>query len=99
MLQSDEPVDVILAGGVGRTVAELVDAAFAVVGLDAGDHVRVDAKLVRPSERTPPVGDTTLARERLGWQPEIGFEEMIEEMVLADLAALSATAARGPSAS
>jgi GDPmannose 4,6-dehydratase len=92
MLQADEPVDVILAGGVGRTVRELVDTAFAVVGLKADDHVRVDERLVRSSERTPPVGDPTLARERLGWRPDISFEEMIEEMVLADIAELSASA-------
>ena len=99
MLQADEPIDVILAGGVGRTVGELVEAAFAVVDLDPAPYVRVDPGLVRPSERAAPVGDTTLARERLGWQPEISFEAMIEEMVRADLAELSATAARDPSAS
>jgi GDPmannose 4,6-dehydratase len=92
MLAQDEPADVILASGVGRTVRELVETAFAVVGLDAAEHVRVDPKLVRPTERTPPVGDTTLARERLGWEPETTFEEMIEEMVHADLAALTAVA-------
>jgi len=92
MLQADEPVDVILASGTGRTVRELVDAAFAVVGLDAEEHLRVDSELVRPSERTPPVGDTTLARERLGWEPEISFEAMIAEMVQADLSVLSAVA-------
>jgi GDPmannose 4,6-dehydratase len=92
MLAQDEPGDVILASGVGRTVRELVEAAFAVVGLDAADHVRVDRKLVRSTERTPPVGDITLARERLGWEPETTFEEMIEEMVHADLAALTAVA-------
>jgi GDPmannose 4,6-dehydratase len=95
MSQSDEPVDVILAGGVGRTVRELVDTAFAVVGLKADDHVRVDERLVRSTERTPSVGDPTLARKRLGWRPEISFEEMIEEMVLADLAELSGGAGPG----
>jgi GDPmannose 4,6-dehydratase len=90
MLRQDEPGDVILAGGVGRTVGELVDAAFAVVGLDPAEYVRVNPEFVRPAEGTPPVGDITLARERLGWEPEIGFEAMIEEMVRADLAALSA---------
>jgi GDPmannose 4,6-dehydratase len=90
MLQADEPADVILASGVGRTVRELVDTAFAVVDLDPAAHVRVDPDLVRGPERTPPVGNASLARERLGWQPEISFEEMIEEMVLADLAELSA---------
>jgi GDPmannose 4,6-dehydratase len=92
MLQQDEPGDVILASGVGHTVRELVDTAFAVVGLDAADHVRVDPKLVRGAERTPPVGDVTLARERLGWEPETTFEAMIEEMVRADLAELTAVA-------
>lgn len=92
MLQADEPCDVILAGGRGRTVRDLVDAAFAVVDLDPGDYVRVNPAFVRPPEGTPPVGDTTLARERLGWEPEIGFEAMIEEMVRADLAELAASA-------
>jgi len=90
MLQQDEPGDYVLASGVGHTVRELVDAAFAVVDLDPDDHVRVDAKLKRGPERCPPVGDTTLARERLGWEPEIEFEAMIEEIVQADLAELSA---------
>ena len=88
MLQQDEPGDYILAGGVGRTVGELVDAAFGCVGLDPAEHVRVDERFVRPSERTPSVGDTTLARERLGWEPETSFRAMIEEMVQADLAEL-----------
>jgi len=92
MLAQDEPGDYILAGGVGRTVRELVDAAFAVVDLDPGDYVKVDQKLKRGSERTPPVGDTTLAHERLGWEPETSFQAMIEEMVQADLAALTAAA-------
>ncbi|MGH2901752.1 MAG: GDP-mannose 4,6-dehydratase, partial [Solirubrobacteraceae bacterium] len=88
MLQQDAPGDYILAGGVGRTVGELVDAAFGCVGLDPADHVRVDSALVRAPERTPPVGDTTRARERLGWEAETSFQAMIEEMVQADLAAL-----------
>ena len=88
MLQQDEPGDYVLAGGVGRTVGDLVAAAFAVVDLDPQRHVRSDAKFIRPSERTPPVGDITLARERLGWQPETSFAAMIEEMVRADLAEL-----------
>jgi GDPmannose 4,6-dehydratase len=93
MLQQDEPADYVLAGGVGRTVGELVDAAFASAGLDPAEYVRVDPKLVRPSERTPPVGDISRARERLGWEPETSFEEMLHEMVQADLAQLSASTA------
>ncbi|CAN5228054.1 GDP-mannose 4,6-dehydratase [soil metagenome] len=92
MLQQDEPGDYILAGGAGHTVEELVDAAFGCVGLDPADHVRVYAKPGRGAERSPPVGDTTRARERLGWEPETSFEAMIEEMVQADLAALRVSA-------
>ncbi len=91
MLQQDDPGDYILAGGVARSVRDLVDAAFAVVGLDPDEYLRVDAGLVRAPEPTPPIGDTTLARTRLGWEPEIAFEDMIAEMVRADLAELSAS--------
>jgi len=95
MLQQEEPGDYVLASGVGRTVADLVAAAFAVVDLDPERYVRSDAKFIRPSERTPPVGDISLARERLRWEPETSFEAMLEEMVHADLAALQAS---GPAA-
>lgn len=90
MLQQDEPDDYILAGGAARSVRDLVDAAFAVVGLDSDEHLRVDDALVRAPEGAPRVGDTTRARERLGWEPELSFEEMIAEMVRNDLAELSA---------
>ena len=92
MLRPDEPGDYVLASGAGRTVGDLVAAAFAVVELDPERHVRVDERLVRPSERMPPVGDPSLARERLGWEPETTFEAMIEEMVRADLAELEGRA-------
>jgi GDPmannose 4,6-dehydratase len=93
MLEQDEPGDYVLAGGVGRTVGDLVDAAFGSVGLNPADHVRIDQDLVRPSERTPPVGDISRARQRLGWEPETSFEAMLDEMVQADLAQLGAAAA------
>jgi GDPmannose 4,6-dehydratase len=87
-VEHDEPGDYVLASGVGRTVRELVDTAFAHVGLDPADHVRVDPAFVRPPEATPPVGDPSRARAVLGWQGEISFEDLIGEMVDADLAAL-----------
>ena len=90
MLQQDEPADYVLAGGVARTVGELADAAFGCLGLKAADHVRVDQAFVRPPEITPPVGDPSRARERLGWEPETSFEAMIEEMVRGDLDRLRA---------
>jgi GDPmannose 4,6-dehydratase len=85
MLQSDRPSDYVLASGVGRTVRELTDVAFACVGLRAADHVRFDPALGRPRPATPPVGDPSKARAELGWEPRVGFEEMIAAMVQADL--------------
>jgi GDPmannose 4,6-dehydratase len=85
-----EPGDYVLAGGVGRTVRELVEVAFAHAGLRAEDHLRVDPALVRPPEATPPVGDPTRAREVLGWEPRVGFAELVGAMVDADLEALAA---------
>ena len=65
-LQAREPGDYVLASGVGRTVGDLVEAAFGHVGLDPERHVRVDPALVRPPESTPMVGDPARARDRAG---------------------------------
>jgi GDPmannose 4,6-dehydratase len=85
------PDDYVLASGVGRTVRELVEAAFAVVDLDPSGYVRVDERLVRPAESSPAVGNPARARERLGWSPQISFSELIGEMVAADLLELRVT--------
>jgi len=88
-LRAGEPADYVVASGQGRTVGELVATAFAAAGVrDPDGHVRVDPAFVRPPEATPPVGDPTRARERLGWAPRWTFEAMIGEMVAADLQAL-----------
>jgi GDPmannose 4,6-dehydratase len=85
MLASAEPGDYVLASGVGRTVQQLVEVAFARVGLDPAAHVRVDDSLVRAHEPTPRIGDPERARQRLGWVPELSFEQLIERMVDHDL--------------
>ncbi|MEA2358120.1 MAG: GDPmannose 4,6-dehydratase [Solirubrobacteraceae bacterium] len=87
-LRADEPGDYVIASGVGRTVRDLVAAAFAAVDLDWREHVRVDPDLVRPPEPVALVGDPSRARERLGWEPRRSFEDLVEEMVAGDLAAL-----------
>jgi GDPmannose 4,6-dehydratase len=87
-LQADEPDDYVVASGAGRTVRELVTAAFAAVDLDWEEHVRIDETFVRPPEPVALVGDPTRARDRLGWLPEHSFEDLVAEMVQADLAAL-----------
>jgi GDPmannose 4,6-dehydratase len=92
MLAEPEPGDYVLASGVGRTVRELVRVAFACVDLDPDQHLRLEPDPLRARERTPAVGDPSKARERLGWEPRVGFEELIGEMVAADLARLAAPA-------
>ncbi|MGA7706052.1 MAG: GDP-mannose 4,6-dehydratase [Solirubrobacteraceae bacterium] len=90
MLQQERPEDYVLASGVGRTVAELADIAFACVDLEAERYIRIDPKLVRAPERTPSVGDPTRARTQLGWEPELSFEQLVRRMVEFDLRELQA---------
>jgi len=92
MLQQEQPDDYILASGIPHTVRELADAAFAYVGLEAERYLRSDASRVRATESTPNVGDPSKARERLGWEPHVTFEELVERMVQADLRSLQALA-------
>lgn len=94
-LRHDEPGDYVLASGTPRTVGDLVDAAFAAAGVDrrapdGSDRVLVDPRFVRPPERWPPVGDPSRARDVLGWRPQTTFEQLVAEMVDADLARLGA---------
>jgi GDPmannose 4,6-dehydratase len=94
MLQQEHPEDFVLASGVGHTVADLAEMAFACVGLEAEQYLRVDPKLVRAPERCVSVGDPSNARKRLGWEPQLSFEQLVERMVQADLRALGAVAGR-----
>jgi GDPmannose 4,6-dehydratase len=76
-----------LASGVGHTVEQFAEAAFACVGLEAGRYLRVDEARVRAPESTPSVGDPTKAREQLGWTAQLSFEQLVERMVRADMRA------------
>jgi GDPmannose 4,6-dehydratase len=89
IVQQDEGDDYVIASGVSRTVGELVEAAFGHVGLDPEPYVVVDPEFVRPPDPVPLVGDPSKAASRLGWEPEVGFEEMVAAMVDADLRQLS----------
>jgi len=84
-LRHDEPGDYVFASGVGRTVDELVDAAFAAAGVVREGRVEVDPRFVRAPEPWPPVGDPSKARGVLGWEPRTSFRQLVEEMVAADL--------------
>ena len=81
MLQQDDPDDYVIATGTSRTVGEFCEVAFAHVGLDWRQHVVVDERFLRPAEVYTLLGDATKAREKLGWEPEVGFEEMVQQMV------------------
>ena len=86
LARADEPGDCVFASGIGRTVGDLVDLACREAGV--APRVTVNPAFVRPADRWPLVGDPTLARERLGWVPEIPFERTVADMVATDLAEL-----------
>ncbi len=86
MLQHDEPQDFVVATGVKHTVRQFADAAFKSVGLNYEDYVQIDPAFLRPAEVDQLLGDPSKAKRILGWQPEVSFEQMIEDMVRADLA-------------
>jgi GDPmannose 4,6-dehydratase len=88
MLQQDEPEDFVVATGKTHSVRELLDVAFGYLSLDPADYVRVDERFIRPADVDRLVGDATKAREKLGWVPEVTFEELISMMIKHDLALL-----------
>ena len=90
MLQRDRPDDYVIATGVSHSVRDLVRAAFAHVGLEWKDRVRVDPNLLRPAEVDHLIGDPGKARRELGWQPTVDFQGLVEMMVDADIEQLSA---------
>ncbi|MGA7924726.1 MAG: GDP-mannose 4,6-dehydratase [Candidatus Sulfotelmatobacter sp.] len=92
MLQQDVPEDYVVATGVAHRVKQLLELAFAHVGLDSRDYVEVDEELLRPADVYHLRGDYSKARQRLGWEPQVNFERMIEMMVHSDLDLLSRAA-------
>ena len=85
MLQCDEPDDYVVATGETHTVREFCEIAFSRVGLSYEDHVVVDERFVRPAEVELLLGDPTKAKTKLGWQPKVSFQGLVEMMVDADL--------------
>jgi len=94
MLQQDEPRDYVVATGHTYSVRELVEAAFGHVELDWREHVVQDERFMRPAEVDLLVGDPAKARAELGWEPEVGFHDLVRMMVDADLERLRPVAAR-----
>jgi GDPmannose 4,6-dehydratase len=85
MLQQDEPDDFVIATNETHSVRELVDKAFARVGLDPADYVKQDPRFMRPAEVDQLIGDYSKAERLLGWRPTTTFDELVELMVDADL--------------
>jgi GDPmannose 4,6-dehydratase len=89
MLQQDEGDDYVVATGETHSIRELLDVAFARVGIDDwAPYVQQDPRFMRPAEVDELVGDASKARERLGWKPTVEFTELVHLMVDSDLARL-----------
>jgi GDPmannose 4,6-dehydratase len=85
MLQQDVPGDYVVATGQTHTVREFVEIAFSVAGLDYSDYLQINQDYFRPSESITLCGDASRARRALNWAPTKTFEEIVSEMVLADI--------------
>ncbi len=85
MLQQDAPDDFVIGTGHTWSVRQLCEAAFGAVGLDYRDYVVQDERFFRPAEVDLLVADPGKARRQLGWEPKVGFAELIEMMVRADM--------------
>jgi GDPmannose 4,6-dehydratase len=87
MLQQDEPDDYVVATGETHSVEEFLEKTFTKVGLgDWRNYVRQDPKFFRPAEVDLLIGDSTKARTKLGWTPEVDFDQLVDMMVAHDLA-------------
>ena len=85
MLQQDAPDDYVIATGETHSVREFCEIAFSHVGLDYRKHVQIDPRFLRPAEVDLLIGDCTKARDKLNWTYDICFEDLVKEMVDADL--------------
>ena len=94
MLQQDQADDYVIATGITTSIRDLCQAAFAHVGLSYEEHVRQDPRFMRPAEVDVLLGDASKAKQRLGWTPEVPLNDMVAEMVDADLARHRARMAR-----
>jgi len=88
MLQQSEADDYVIGTGETHSVEEFVRVAFEHVGLNWRDFVVIDPKFHRPAEVDLLLSDPSKARKRLGWKPQVGFEQLVKMMVDADLSAL-----------
>ena len=89
MLQQDAPDDYVIATGKTHSVREFCEIAFSHVGLDYHEYVQIDPRFLRPAEVDLLIGDCTKAKDKLNWTYDIGFEDLVKEMVDSDLSLFS----------
>ncbi|MCP4219024.1 MAG: GDP-mannose 4,6-dehydratase [bacterium] len=85
MLQQDTPDDFVISTNETHTVRELVEIAFSYLDLDYKDFVVIDNRFIRPAEVDILIGDASKAKEKLGWKPEVNFEQLVKMMVDSDM--------------
>jgi GDPmannose 4,6-dehydratase len=85
MMQADEPDDFVIATGETHSVREFLDEAFGLLDIDWHKHVDIDPRYYRPTEVDLLLGDASKAREKLGWEPKVGFKELVRLMVEHDM--------------
>ena len=85
MLQQDTADDYVISTGVSHSVRDFVQIAFSHVGLDWHEYVETDPSLLRPAEVKHLIGDSTKARQNLGWEPSVDFDHLVRMMVDADV--------------
>jgi GDPmannose 4,6-dehydratase len=89
MLQQESPDDFVISTGKGHSIRDLLDVAFGAIGKEWHNLVVQDPKFIRPAEVDILIGDSSKARQKLGWKPKYTFEQMIFEMVQEDLARMT----------
>jgi GDPmannose 4,6-dehydratase len=85
MLQQKEPGDYVIATNEARSIKEFTEKAFNAVGLDLQEYVKVDKRFLRPLDVNFLQGDYSKAKEKLGWNPKVRFDELVTIMVKEDL--------------
>ncbi|WP_414528902.1 GDP-mannose 4,6-dehydratase [Nodularia chucula] len=95
MLQQEQPDDYVIATGETYSVRQFLEKAFSYVNLKWEDYVEFDQRYIRPAEVDLLIGDPTKAKQKLGWEPSVTFDELVALMVEADLQALGHTSPNG----
>ena len=85
MLQQEKPDDFVIATGETHSVKEFVEKVFRKLNLDYQKHVIIDPKYFRPTEVDVLLGDSSKAKNILGWKPRVGFDQLIDMMIEADM--------------